>query len=186
MFSKNYSIVKDSINFALLLSQLEDETTIPDPDAIAFSSDGLTLSITFADALSTEQSATLDTIIAAQNADVLLEALKVQRRKEIDKRTTELVADGFEFAGITFSASVESQARIMACVIAGANAPFPIRWMSKDDTEYYDVEDADTMAAFYATGLGTLKDKIDLGTNLKIQINAATSVEMVNSIEDPR
>ena len=185
MFNTSYSIVKDSINFSLILEQLEEEATIPDPEGIAFSSDGLSLVLTFEEELSAEQIATLDALVAAHDPQVL-ENLKIQRRKEIDKRTAEIVSDGFEFAGITFSASVESQARIMACVIAGASAPFPIRWMSKDDTEYYDVEDVATMAAFYAMGLGTLKAKIDLGTSLKIQINAANSIEEVNSIVDLR
>ena len=185
MFSTSYNIAKDSINFALILEELEKETTLPDPEGIAFSSDGLSLVLTFEEELSSEQTTTLDALIAAHDPQVL-EELKVQRRKEIDKRTTEIVSEGFEFAGITFSASVEAQARIMACVIAGANAPFPIRWMSKDDTTYFDVTDVEMMAAFYSTGLGTLKAKIDLGTNLKIQINAANSVEAVNSIEDPR
>lgn len=185
MFNISYNIAKDSINFSLILEQLEEEVTIPDPEGIAFSSDGLSLVLTFAEELSVEQAATLDALIAAHDPQVL-ENLKVQRRKEIDKRTTEIVSEGFEFEGITFSASVEAQARIMACVIAGAAAPFPIRWMSKDDTTYFDVEDVATMAAFYSTGLGTLKAKIDLGTDLKIQINAANSVEEVNSIVDPR
>lgn len=185
MYSTSYSIEKDSINFTFLLNQLEAEETIPDPEGIAFSKDGLSLILTFADELSVEQTATLDALIAAHDPQVL-ENLKVQRREEIDKRTRELVDEGFEFEGIKFSASVESQARIMGCVIAGSNAPFPIRWMSKDDTTYFDVEDVATMLAFYATGLGTLKGKIDIGTNLKVAINAATTIDEVNAIIDTR
>lgn len=185
MFSINYSIAQDSINFGLFLQQLEDETSIPDPEAIAFSNDGTTLTLSFELDLSPTQIDTLDDIISSHDPQVL-EVLKRDRKKEIDKRTMEIIAEGFEFAGITFSGSVESQNRIMAVFITGVNAPFPVRWMSKDDTTYLDITDATMMAQFFYTGLGALKAKIDLGTNLKIQINSANSVEEVNSITDPR
>lgn len=185
MYNKDYNIVKDSINLVLLIEQLDAEETIPDPASIAFSKDGETLALMFADDLTSEQILTLDTIISNHNPEIL-EELKNKRRKEIDERTTEIVAEGISFNGVVISGSVESQSRIMGAFIAGANAPFPLRWMSQDDTTYIDITDASMMAALFYTGLGTLKSKIDTGTTLKVAIIEATTIEEVNNIIDPR
>lgn len=184
MYKYDYSITLNSINLAKFIYEC-DEADMPDPVSIGFSKDGLTLIIAFENELSSEQLIILNNLINIHDP-ATLEELKIQRRKEIDERTTELVADGFEFNGIIFSGSVESQSRIMASILAKDIIEYPIKWMSKDDTTYLLITNVEMLTAFFATGLGTLKYKIDLGSNLKTAIEDATTIEEVNAIIDPR
>jgi len=184
MYSAEYDITSHTVDLEILIDQCDEETTIPDPASIAFSKDGNTLFLYFVDDLTIEQKQTLDLIISAH--DPILVALKKQRVKEIDDRTTELVDEGFEFAGIIFNGSPESQSRIMAAYMAKDFATYPIIWMSKDDTTYLEITDETMLTSFFLTGFGTLKYKIDLGSTLKINIQNATTVEDVNNIIDPR
>jgi len=185
MFKVDYTISKDMINLRLLIGELDAEETIPDPQSIAFSKDGLALSIYFENELSTAEQQTLDTLVSEHNPETLEEA-KQRKCEEIDDRTAELVADGFEFNGVVFSGSVESQSRVIGAYTARAFATYPIRWMSKDDSTYVDLVDESMLTSFFLIGFGTLKAKIDVGSTLKIQVSGANSVEEVNSITDPR
>jgi hypothetical protein len=186
MYKVNFTIVEGDINLRKLIGELADTAEIPDPIEIAFGNNNTTLQISFAATLSPEEETALNTLIAEHDPETLAE-LKQRRIDEVDARTAEIISDGFEFGGLVFSGSVESQSRILGAY-AGRDNPaiYPIRWMTKDDKSYIDITDVNMLTAFFFTGLGTLKAKIDTGSNLKIAIIGAISEEEVNSITDPR
>jgi hypothetical protein len=186
MYSANFTIIDGDINLRKLIEELADTSDVPDPIEIAFANNNTLLQISFADTLSAEEETALNTLIAEHDPETL-EELKQRRIVEIDTRTTEIVAEGFEYNGLVFSGSLEAQSRIMGAVMGKDNpAAYPMRWMTKDDKAYIDITDAAMLVEFFATGFMTLKTKITVGSNLKIAINDANSEEEVNSITDPR
>jgi hypothetical protein len=185
MYSVNFTIIDGDINLYKLIEELANTPEIPDPAEIAFSNSGTLLQIYFVDPLSSEEETALNTLIAEHDPETLA-SYKKAKVEEIDKRTAELINEGFEFCGIQFSASLQSQTRILASFTSKDIMPYPVTWMSKDDTTALEITDATMMANFYINGLLTLKSKIDQGSILKLQVAAATSIEEIDLIADSR
>ena len=128
--------------------------------------------------------AILDGVIAAHG----LSGTKGVKIDAIDARTRELVAEGFQFSGQTFSLSASAQSTLL-----GLNAvrddpalTYPIIYNNLDDTGVLSITDSTMMRNFFLTALGTCRAKIDSGTSLKEQVHAATTVAQVNAIVDNR
>lgn len=125
---------------------------------------------------------------AAARIPKQLAGAKGGRIEAIDKRTEELIKEGFDFGGKIFSLSLESQANIHGIYTARAlpEVTYPIRWLTKDDLNYVDLEDADHVSDFFLAALGTIRARKDSGSALKEQVLAATTLAEVEAITDTR
>jgi hypothetical protein len=117
-----------------------------------------------------------------------LEELKQWRYDLIDARTSELIKEGFGYAGKQFSLSQNAQLNILGLDNAKDDPAieYPIKYNTIDDLDTYDVVDAADVHNMYITALGTKKAHLDSGTVLKQQIRDAIDVDGVNAIIDNR
>jgi hypothetical protein len=121
-----------------------------------------------------------------------LDSVKTRWFFQIDRRTSELIAEGFTFAAKTFSLNITAQAALLGMMCAINNptlAPmltWPVNWNTKDDFNYHAIPDAATFETFYITAMGTYRNWLDTGTALKDQVRAATTIAEVEAIVDPR
>jgi len=113
---------------------------------------------------------------------------KICKCAGIDHRTLELIAQGFVFAGKTFSLSQAAQSRLLGINQVRDNpaVTYPINWNTIDDSDVYPVPDSATLFSFYLTAMGTYRAHVDSGTTLKDQVRAATTKAEVEAIIDPR
>lgn len=113
---------------------------------------------------------------------------KTEKCAEIKVRTRELAAQGFVFAGKTFPLDDEAVDRIVGTQPGRSNAGFtyPLRWNTIDDSDVFEIVDADTLHAFYLTALGTYRSHVDSGTALKDQVRAAVTIAAVDGVVDSR
>ena len=113
---------------------------------------------------------------------------KKHKTEEIDKKTDELIAKGFLFAGVCFSASDNARQRIIACDLMrdDPNTVYPIAWNSHDDTDKFSIPNSATMHAFALTAMGTLRAHIDSGTAFKDSVRGASSIFEVDLVVDDR
>jgi hypothetical protein len=120
--------------------------------------------------------------------EIALPIWKRLRVAEIDARTTALIAGGFSFGGVTFSLSLESQHNIHGVYTARSHTAltYPLRWMSKDDSSYLDLVDADAVEGLFLTALGTVRARKDSGTVLKQGIGTATTRAELDAVVDER
>ncbi len=110
------------------------------------------------------------------------------RYAEVDAKTDELIARGFPFQGLLFSTSIEAQSRMLG-MDALRNDPamtYPIVFNSLDDEAALTISDAATVHALVLTGIGYYRAVIDSGSALKAQVRAATTVDEVLAVVDPR
>lgn len=115
-----------------------------------------------------------------------LEEYKTARYNAIDARTTELVLEGFTYAGIQFSLSPSAQTNITNTYLARDIMSYPIAWNSKDDTAVHNIQDATEVISFYGTALTTVRIIRDAGTIIKNNIRNATTIAEVSAIVDNR
>lgn len=110
---------------------------------------------------------------------------KVKKKADIDMRTRALIASGFTFDGSTFSLSENAQINWSGLNSAKDAIVYPVSVTTIDDGEY-SLVDAPTVSAFFLTGVGVIKSHYDGGRALKIQVEAATTIDEVNNIVDNR
>lgn len=117
-----------------------------------------------------------------------LDAKKTEKIAAIDERTAELIGDGFVYGSKAFSLSLPSQAKMMGThqVKDHPALTYPIKWNSKDDLDFYELQNAADLESFYLTGLGTVRAHLDSGTALKDQVRAALTIADVAAIVDTR
>jgi len=111
---------------------------------------------------------------------------KAFRVSEIDKRTGELIALGYVYQGVTFPLSQNGQINLLGMITTKDFLHYPIGLNNIDDTAVYQIQDATDLGNLYMTALGTKKAKLDSGTALKTQINAAIDESAVSLIIDNR
>jgi hypothetical protein len=143
--------------------------------------------IYMADALDAPQETALDAVIAGHE----LASVKYSKVGEIDTRTDELIAEGFEYpaaSGKMFELTLGAQNRLESLdrLRSDPAITYPIRWNTMTDDDYHDVVDAADMHTMAMTALATYRAVIDSGTDLKNQVRAAPDVATVNAIVDPR
>jgi hypothetical protein len=124
------------------------------------------------------------------------EAMRLPRARAlrvnaVDDKTAELIANGFEFppeSGKVFSLSLESQANIH-WIYTARNLPeitYPIHWLTSNDEDSVDLEDAADVENFFLTALTAIRAARDAGNALKDQVRAATTRAAVAAITDAR
>lgn len=182
-WTKSYT--KDEIDSDLLCASIS--AALSTFDSISFNSYGEpNLFVVFESELSAEEQTTLDGIVSSHDG-TLLKAKQI-KYYEIDKRTTELIGDGFEFDETIFSLSQAAQMRLVGInqVREMPQVSYPIKWNSKKDDSVYEVTDSNNLLGMFLTGLGTYRAHVDSGTDIKDLVRAATTVAEVEAIVDPR
>jgi hypothetical protein len=135
----------------------------------------------------TDESA-LDNLVLNHESETLDE-LKERRFSEIDKKTEDLIIEGFEYpasSGKIFSLSEHAQINILALDNTRDELTYPVHYTTKDELQEYDVVDSTDMHNMYLTALVTKKTHLDSGTSLKNQIVAAVDKNEVNLVVDNR
>lgn len=128
------------------------------------------------------------TPVVSDEAVFDLSALRNEKFKQIDARTTELILSGFTHNDKVFSTSQGAQNKwsaIMTLLSLG-QVTFPLEVSTKDDTEPYLIQDATELATMYGTMVETGKVHHDSGEALKAQVRSASTVAEVQVIIDPR
>ena len=112
----------------------------------------------------------------------LEEALEV-KKNQIDKRTQELIFEGFSFAGLHWSLSINAQ-------INWNNLPqlpeivFPLAIQDVDGNNY-NLEYSDRMN-FYYTAVNIKNSHLQSGNILKTQVSQLTNITEILNFQDPR
>lgn len=117
--------------------------------------------------------------------------LRAAKIAEIDARTEELIAQGFEFppaSGQRFSLSTNAQRTLLAADVMRDDPSFtyPVNWNTLDDTGVLTVADSATLHNFVLTAVGTVRSILDAGTALKDAVRAATSRAEIDAVVDNR
>lgn len=120
-----------------------------------------------------------------------LGALKISRYAEIDSRTAELIAVGFEYpvsSGDIFSLSLEGQSNIHGAYTSRNLTEFtyPVKWLTKDDGSSISLTDAAAIEDFFLGALSTIRGHKDSGSDLKEQIRNAATKAAVDALVDTR
>ena len=115
-----------------------------------------------------------------------LEGLRTFRYDSIDKRTGELISQGFVHNGVTFSMSTNAQSNLLGSFSAKDSLTYPFSWNAKDDSSTYAIADAAEMTTFFMTALGTKKAHQDSGSALKNQVREGIDIAAVLAIVDAR
>lgn len=125
--------------------------------------------------------------------DLLLESDLEQKKKQmildIDTRTREIINEGFEFDGNTFSLSPNAQNMFTGVSLAIqkgflTESDFPYEITTLDDKAYMlSWANADT---FFGLVLFHISQRLATGRSIKVQVINATTIEELNSIVDNR
>jgi hypothetical protein len=144
------------------------------------------ITITFFDDLSTEQESTLDAFMAIYDGDVW--TAQNIAKANIDHRTQELLARGFEHDGHRFSLSLAAQANWNRMITkhAAGTLVLPTDKVSTSHGLRHSFADAAAFEAFESAYTSAVEDVLEGGRLLKDQINAAATVEDVNAVVDSR
>jgi hypothetical protein len=114
----------------------------------------------------------------------MLEELKAVRIIEIDNKTQNIIAQGFEFDSHRFSLSLPAQINWSGLVTLQSILTWPMKVTTWDDMEY--TLTLENLLYFIGTGKDVITGAIDSGRALKVEINNATTVEELNAIIDSR
>jgi hypothetical protein len=114
---------------------------------------------------------------------------KLLRFDEIDRKTGELISEGFEYppaSGNIFSFSTNAQSNLLGTYSAKDLLTYPFGWSTKDDHLVYQIADSAEMSNFFLTALATKKAWQDSGTALKQAVEAAIDEAEVDAVIDNR
>jgi hypothetical protein len=122
----------------------------------------------------------------SNNKGLNLAEYKAYRNEEIDVRTKELIALGYSYAGYTFPLSIEGQINLVGMITFKDALSYPVDLNNINDTAVYNIADSTDLLQLYGTALATKKARLDSGTALKTQVNAAIDEAEVAAIIDNR
>lgn len=118
------------------------------------------------------------------------DALRPKRYAEIDARTAELIAQGFEWpasSGGLMSLSISAQMKLEAMRNAADALAYPVVLSRKSaKSSEYNVADATELRAIADAGALHVAAVVDAGAKLKAAIRAATTLSEVNAVVDER
>jgi hypothetical protein len=117
-----------------------------------------------------------------------LEEARQQKLDEIERRSNEIADQGFLFQGMRFGMGLSGQTKILG-LDAMRNDPFltyPVEYNNIDETAVLYLDTPDEVHAFALTAFGEYRRVFDQGTMLKSRVRAATTLEELSGIYDPR
>ena len=135
------------------------------------------LTIGFSQSLTASQKTILDDIISNYSHDHLL-ANKEIKNREVDRRTQELISEGFLYDGKRFSLSQEAQLNWL-----GLQSYSPPVEVTTIDDKAYSVADINL---FVQAAASTKQSHLDSGRILKQQVLTATTQQELDAIVDNR
>jgi hypothetical protein len=111
---------------------------------------------------------------------------KAHRNVLIDQKTSNLIALGYVYKGYTFPLSQNGQINLLGMMEVKDLLTYPVALNNIEDTAVYNIVDATDLTNLYLTALATKKARLDAGTALKTQVNAAIDEAAVAAIIDNR
>lgn len=118
-----------------------------------------------------------------------IDELKQKVFSQIDKKTDELIAEGFIFDGRTFSLSLEAQSRLLTTAVnhavLNATPNEGIAWNTIDDSEKYIISKEDIMS-FCISAQTTIKNILSVADELKDEVRTMTTIQQVKGFVDYR
>ena len=120
------------------------------------------------------------------NKGLNLAEYKAYRNEEIDIKTKELISLGYLYAGYTFPLSIEAQINLVGMITFKDVLTYPVALNNINDTAVYNITSSTDLLQLYGTALATKKVRLDAGTALKTQVNAAIDEAAVSAIIDNR
>ena len=118
--------------------------------------------------------------------DNTLPKRKRKKMREIDRRTNQLIGDGFVHSTFTFSLSRPAQHSLTQMHSTRGDLVYPKTLSSKNNLNAITIAGAPAMKTFCEAGLGTVQGHRDTGNVLKDQVRAATTVAEVDAVVDNR
>lgn len=109
---------------------------------------------------------------------------KKKRIKEVDRRTQEIISNGFTFDSNQFSLSIEAQINWSGLVTLESLLTWPMTITTKVDGSYLLAQS--DLLYFIGTGKTVITTTLDSGRTLKISINNATTQAELDAIVDSR
>jgi len=160
---------------------------VPLPDSMAIDDTGETLTLIYSVAPDSAAKIAIDAVTAAHGDDPL-ELAKNRKLAAIDARTSEMIGDGFVYASKQFSLSLPSQSKMIGSHQIKDNPAlvYPLKWNTKNDDDSHELNNAAELDGFYLTALGTIRARLDSGTELKDQVRAAADIAAVDAVVDDR
>lgn len=116
------------------------------------------------------------------DADTLEEA-KEMKIAQIDSRTQELIFEGFSFAGLHWSLSINAQINLTNLPTMPEFA-FPLNMQDMDGTAY--VLSYEERMDFYYAAMAAKNTHLQSGNALKTQVSELTNIEEILNFVDPR
>ena len=118
---------------------------------------------------------------------VELDEAKTAKIAEIDAKTSSMITAGYTFKGKVFDTDPVTQFnwKNMFDLTNARIMPLPVRSCTKYDEPFEFTSQAD-INAFYLGGTVYIAGLLESGRQIKYQVRAATTVEEVNAIIDPR
>lgn len=109
---------------------------------------------------------------------------KAAKNAEIDARTQEIISGGFTFDGHVFSLSIRAQTNWLGLLTLKDLFAWPCNVTTDDDLQYSLA--LANLIPFIGTGSGTVASAISSGRALKLQVNAAETLEEIDAVTDSR
>jgi len=128
--------------------------------------------------MTTEEKAVIDAIDFEAIRNKMMEQINTEIEQRIHK------GKGFPWDDKFFSLSANAQVKWIGLVVGKDVQTYPLRVATKDDLEYYDIPDSDTVVQMYISGAKTVLEHIGTGTVVKEQLLKAATLEEAQTIFD--
>jgi len=114
----------------------------------------------------------------------LLSSEKNIVRLDVERTVGEKIGTGFAFAGQQFSLSQNAQLKWSGLFASKDFLTYPINVSNIDDTDGYDILDASAVTAMYLAGVTVVRQALDNGNSVKVQIRNCDSLQNLDDIID--
>jgi hypothetical protein len=114
-----------------------------------------------------------------------VEEARALRYEQIDRRTGDILAAGFAYAGQTFSLSVEAQTNLHR-MDSFKTQLSPVEYPTIDDAAQITLNTPNDIASFVLAGVGTVSAALIGSNQVKKAVRAATTIAAVLAVVDPR
>jgi hypothetical protein len=122
---------------------------------------------------------------ALEPVETTVQRLRARAFAQVDQRSDQLIAAGFDYGGIRFSASLEAQIRYTNMMVL-ADTLAPLDCNSLDDSTYLTLPTPDDLRNFCMVALGHVKGIVDSGSAQKEVVRALETAEELTAFVDPR